>query len=47
MVVDRALVPDMMVKPGSTGSLQMANHTLIDVPLVNVYLHSHTQHIAG
>ena len=38
MIVDRALVPDTMVKPGSSGSLQMVNHILIDVPLANVYL---------
>ena len=30
----------MMVIPGSSGSLQMADHTLIDVPLANVYLNS-------
>ena len=40
MIVDRALVPDVMVIPGSTGSLQMVDHTLIDVPLANVYLDS-------
>ena len=40
MIVDRALVPDVMVIPGSLGSLQMVDHTLIDVPLVNVYLDS-------
>ena len=40
MIVDIALVPDVMVIPGSTGSLQMVDHTLIDVPLANVYLDS-------
>ena len=40
MIVDRALVPDVMVIPGSSGSLQMVDHTLIDVPLANVYLDS-------
>ena len=40
MVVDRALIPHLMVKPGSSGSLQMVYHTLIDVPLANVYLDS-------
>ena len=40
MIVDRALVPDVMVIPGSSGSLQMVDHTLIDVPLGNVYLDS-------
>ena len=35
MIVDRALVPDMMVIPGISGSLQMVDHTLIDVPLAN------------
>ena len=39
-IVDIALVPDVMVIPGSTGSLQMVDHTLIDVPLANVYLDS-------
>ena len=29
----------MMVKLGCTSSQQMADHTLIDVPLANVYLH--------
>ena len=29
-----------MVIPGSSGSLQMVDHTLIDVPLANVYLDS-------
>ena len=40
IIVDRALIPDLMVIPGSSGSLQMVNHTLIDVPLANVYLDS-------
>ena len=42
MIVDRALVPDVMVIPGSSGSLQMVDHMLmlIDVPLANVYLDS-------
>ena len=34
MIVDRALVPE------AQGSLQMVDHTLIDVPLANVYLDS-------
>ena len=40
MIVDRALVPDVMVILGSTGWLQMMDHTLIDVPLANVNLDS-------
>ena len=40
MIVDRALVPDVLVIPGSSGSLQMVDHTLIDVLLANVYLDS-------
>ena len=40
MIVDRALVPDVLVIPGSSGSLQMVDHTLIDVPLANIYLDS-------
>ena len=40
MTLDRALIPDSMVIPGSSGSLQMVDHTLIDVPLANVYLDS-------
>ena len=40
MIVDRALIPDPMVIPRTSGSLQMVNHTLIDVPLANVYLDS-------
>ena len=40
MIVDRALVPEVMVIPGSSRSLQMVDHTLIDVPLVNLYLDS-------
>ena len=31
MIVDRALVLDVMVIPGSSGSLQMVDYTLIDV----------------
>ena len=38
MIVDRALFPEVLVIPGSSGSLQMVDHTLIDVPLANVYL---------
>ena len=37
MIADRALIPDSMVIPGSSGSLQMVDHTLIDVALANVY----------
>ena len=37
MIVDGTLVPDMIVIPGSSGSLQMVDHTLIEVPLA-VYL---------
>ena len=40
--MDRALVPDVMVIPGSSGSLQMVDHTLIDVTLANVYWIPHT-----
>ena len=40
MIVDRALIPDVMVIQGSSGSLQMVDHTLINVPLANVYLDS-------
>ena len=40
MIVDRALVPVVMVIPGNSGSLQMVDHTLINVPLANVYLES-------
>ena len=38
MIVHMALIPDSMVIPDSSGSLQMVDHTLIDVPLANVYL---------
>ena len=38
MIVDRALIPDSMVIPGSSGSLQMVEPTLIDVLLANIYL---------
>ena len=37
MIVDRALIPDSMVIPGSSGSLQMIDHTLIDIPLDSTY----------
>ena len=40
MIVDRALITDSMVIPGSSGSLQMVDHSLILVPLANVYLDS-------
>ena len=40
MIVDRALISDVMVIPGSSGSLQIVDNTLIDVPLANVYLDS-------
>ena len=40
MIVDRALIPESMMIPGGLGSLQMVDHTLIDVPLANVYLDS-------
>ena len=40
MIVNRALVSKVMVIPGSSGSLQMVDHTLIDVPLANLYLDS-------
>ena len=40
MIVDRASVPEVMVIPGSSGSLQMVDHTLLDLPLANVYLDS-------
>ena len=39
--VDRALILDlMMIILGSSVSLSMVDHTLIDVSLANVYLHS-------
>ena len=38
MIVDRALILDLMVIPGSSGSLQIIDHTLIDVPSASVYL---------
>ena len=37
MIVDRALVPNVMLIPGSSGSLQIVDHTFIDVPFANVY----------
>ena len=40
MIVDRALVHDVTVIPGSSGLLQIVDHTLIDVPLASVYLDS-------
>ena len=40
MIVDKTWIPNSMVIPGSSGSLQMVDHTLIDVPLANVYLDS-------
>ena len=40
MVVDKALIPDSIVIQGSSDSLQMVDHTLMDVPLANVYLDS-------
>ena len=40
MIGNRALIPDLMVIPGSSGSLQMVDHILIDVPLAYVYLDS-------
>ena len=38
--MDGALVPDMMVIPGSSGLRQMVDHTLINVPFGSVYLDS-------
>ena len=38
MIVDRAIVPDVIVIPASSVPLQMVYYTLIDVPLANVYL---------
>ena len=32
-IVDRALIPDSMVIPSSSGSLQMVYHTPIDMPV--------------
>ena len=40
MTVERALISDSVVIPGNSGSLQMVDHTLIDVLLANVYLDS-------
>ena len=37
MIVDRALIPNSKVIPGSSDLLQMVDHTQIDVPLANVY----------
>ena len=39
-IVYRDLIPDAMVIPGSSCLLQMVDHTLIDVPLANIYLDS-------
>ena len=36
----QGLILDSMVVPGSSGSLQMVDHTLINGPLANVYLDS-------
>ena len=41
MIVDRALIPNSIVIPGSSGSLQMVDHTLINEPLAKVYLDSY------
>ena len=38
MIMDRAASYNVMVKPGSSGSLQMVDHTLIVVLLANVCL---------
>ena len=40
MIVDRASIYDVMVIRDSSGSLQMVDHTLINVLLANVYLDS-------
>ena len=40
VIVNRALISDSMVIPGSLGSLQMVDNNMIDVPLANVYLDS-------
>ena len=40
MIVDRALLSDSMVMPGSSGSVQMVDHTMVNVLLANVYLDS-------
>ena len=37
MIVDRALIPDSIVIPDSSSSLQMVDHSLINLPLGNVY----------
>ena len=48
MIVDRALVPDMMVIPGSSGSPQMVDHTLVDVTLANyIWIPRTTKDTAG
>ena len=40
MIMGMPLVPDRIVIPDSSGSLQMVDHTLLDVPSSNVYLDS-------
>ena len=40
MIVDRALVPDVVVIPGSSGSPKTVYHTLTDMLLASVYLDS-------
>ena len=40
LTVDRTLIPVSMVIPGSSVSLQMVDHTLIDVLMANVHLDS-------
>ena len=40
MILDRALVLNVMVIPGSSGWVQMVDHTLIDVSLASVFLDS-------
>ena len=46
MIVDRALIPDSMVIPGSSGSLLIVDHTLIDVPLAFILIPHTTKDIA-
>ena len=45
MIVDSSLVLKVMVIPGSSGSLQMVDHTLIDVPFT--WIPHTTKDIAG
>ena len=40
MIVDSALVPEVMVIPGSSGLQQMVDNTLINVQLASLYLDS-------